>query len=202
MTDRSTDAVVYQSRRTWNRLRPRILVIACSDGRMQEEVDAFLLRHLHVSHYDRLYLPGGPGALAYSGGETARTAQQRRECLFLIEAHAIRRVVLIFHGPSRNGPAEATCADYQRKLPGMTPEQIRRQQEADVVELVRWRAEWAGRAQLNAYRCEVNADNEVQFVALTALAREENDTGSLREAAAAAADQPWLPARTAAASIG
>jgi hypothetical protein len=112
--------VVHHARREWNRTRPRIMVIACSDGRLQEEIDDFLLNHLHIAHYDRLYLPGGPGALAYSGGETSRTAQQRRECLFLIRAHAIRRVVLLF-------PEVACCADYQRKLPGYTAEQIRQQ---------------------------------------------------------------------------
>jgi hypothetical protein len=179
--------VVHHARREWNRTRPRIMVIACSDGRLQEEIDDFLLNHLHIAHYDRLYLPGGPGALAYSGGETSRTAQQRRECLFLIRAHAIRRVVLLFHGPSADGPEVACCADYQRKLPGYTAEQIRQQQEADVVELVRWRAEWAGQAQLHAYRAEITAQNGVQFSVLTATPRQQDDTGSLRASAALAA---------------
>jgi hypothetical protein len=172
--------VVYHARRPWDRQRPRILVVACADGRLQEEVDDFLLNHLHVSHYDRLYMPGGPGALAHSGGELARAAQYRRECRFLVRAHGVKRVILLFHGPAPGGPDDSMCADYCRKLPGLSAEQIRAQQDADVVELVRWRGEWAERAQLNAYRCEVNAANEVQFVAMTALPRIEDDTGSLR----------------------
>jgi hypothetical protein len=180
MAARPRHGVVYRSNQQWNSERPRILVIACSDGRLQEEVDAFLLKHLHIAHYDRLYLPGGPGALAYSGGELSRAAQQRRECLFLIQAHKIERVILLFHGPSADGPDVASCADYARKLPGISAAQIRAQQEADVVELVRWRGEWGGRAHLHAYRCEITAEDGVQFAALTALPREELDTGSLR----------------------
>jgi hypothetical protein len=179
---KSRDAVVYRHRRPWSHRHPGILVIACSDGRLQEEIDHFLLKHLHISHYDRLYLPGGPGALAYSGGEPARAVQHRRECRFLIQAHDVKRIVLLWHGPTADGPDEASCVDYRRKLPGLSAQEIRARQETDVIELVRWRAEWAGRAQLHAYRCEVSADEEVQFVALTALAREENDTGSLRSA--------------------
>jgi hypothetical protein len=174
------DTVVYRGQHSWNSNRPRVLVLACSDGRLQEQVDAFLFKHLHIGHYDRLYLPGGPGALAYGGGESGRAAQHRRECRFLIQAHAIKRVVLLFHGPAEGGPELAICADYQRKLPGITARQIRIQQEADVVELVRWRAEWAGQAQLQAFRSEVTADQQVRFAALTAQPRPEDDSGSLR----------------------
>lgn len=172
--------IVYQAHRPWIRRRPHILVVACSDGRLQEEVDDFLQHHLHVTRYDRLYLPGGPGGLAYSGGELSRTVQHRRECRFLIRAHSVERVVLLFHGPSLDGPDEAMCADYTRKLPGFSAQQVRAQQDADVVELVRWRSEWAEQAQLQAFRCEINSADEVQFVAMTSLPRPEDYTGSLR----------------------
>jgi hypothetical protein len=180
MPARSRDGVVYHGQQPWNRDRPRNLVIACSDGRLQKEIDGFLLNHLQIVQYDRLYLPGGPGALAYSGGETSRASHYRRDCLHLIRTHRIRRAVLLFHGPADGGPEEAICADYQRKLPGISAQQVRAQQEADVIELVRWRAEWAGQAQLHAFRGEVTADGTVQFVALTAAPRPEDDTGSLR----------------------
>lgn len=171
---------VYRARAAWRSERPGTLVIACSDGRCQEQLDDFLAKHLHLARYDRLCLPGGPGALAYGCGEAARAAQHRRECLYLVRGHGIGRVVLMFHGPAQDGPAGAICADYARKSPGSTPDSIRAQQQADVVELVRWRGEWAGQAQLHAFRCEVSADHEVRFVPLTATAQVIDDLASLR----------------------
>jgi hypothetical protein len=180
MQSTRSEGVVYRGHGAWSPERPRILVVACSDGRLQEEVDRFLHHHLHIVRHDRLLLPGGPGALAYSGGEIARTAEHRRECLFLVRAHRVQRIVLLFHGPTEDGLEEAICADYQRKLPGISPREVRAQQATDLTQLVRWRAEWAEQAQLQAFRCEVGPDRSVRFVAMTAMARTENDAGSLR----------------------
>ena len=150
----------------WSSKRPRVLVIACSDGRLQENLDEFLLDHLGIEHYDRMYAPGGPGALASSGIEYSRADQFRRECAFLAAAHQVEDVYLIFHGPSADGPPQATCADYARKLPRATPEEIRRQQERDAAEIVRNGFGWDVRPRIQAYRCEVTATGAVQFVAL------------------------------------
>ncbi len=51
----------------WSADRPHTLVIACSDGRLQEQTDEFLHRQLGLSGFDRFYVPGGGGALASSG---------------------------------------------------------------------------------------------------------------------------------------
>ena len=61
-----TPAPVYVSERRWSEERPRVLVVACSDGRLQEAVDDFLQNHLGILDYDRLYAPGGPGAYSRS----------------------------------------------------------------------------------------------------------------------------------------
>jgi len=177
---RPNEKVVFRCSRAWSPDRPRILVIACSDGRLQEEVDEFLHRHLHVVRYDRLLLPGGPGALAYSGGELGRAAEHRRECRFLVRVHRIERIVLLFHGPTDEGLDEAICADYLRKFPGITPDEVRTRQETDLGHLVRFRAEWAENAQLQAFRGEVGPDRNVRFVAITGSFRSVDDTGSLR----------------------
>jgi hypothetical protein len=180
MESQTSEKVVFRCNRPWSPDRPRILVIACSDGRLQAQVDEFLNRHLHVVRYDRLLLPGGPGALAYSGGELGRAAEHRRECRFLVRAHRIERIVLLFHGPSDGGLEEAICADYQRKFPGITPAETRSRQEADLGHLVRFRAEWADNAQLQAFRGEVAPDRNVRFVAITGSYRSVDDSGSLR----------------------
>ena len=155
----------YVARDPWNRTRPGVLVIACSDGRIQEPVDEFLAV-LGVTHYDRLYVPGGPGALTAGGVAFVRADQFRRECAFLIQAHGVSDVFLIFHGPAEDGPPEATCADYRQKLPHHTPEQIRQQQVRDADEVLRNGFGWNVDPRIHAYRCEVTAEGAVQFVRL------------------------------------
>jgi hypothetical protein len=137
-------------------------VVACSDGRFQEEVDEFLQRHLAIDHYDRVYVPGGAGALATSGAEFIRGQRARAECQFLIEAHGIERVILMFHGPAEDGPPEALCGDYVRRLPTSAPAGIRRQQERDAAQ-IRREGLSAG-IRLEIYSCEVTSDGVVRFV--------------------------------------
>ena len=96
----------------WLPDRPSTLVVACSDGRLQEATDEFLALHLKVTRYDRFYVPGGAGALAASGRDFVRAEQIRRECRYLVELHAVRQIVLLFHGPTVSGPLAAACADY------------------------------------------------------------------------------------------
>jgi hypothetical protein len=95
-----------------------------------------------------------------------RADQFRRECAFLIEAHGVADVYLIFHGPAEDGPAEATCADYRLKLPHHTPNQIRAQQQRDSDELLRHGFGWNVSPRVLPWRCEVTAENAVQFVSL------------------------------------
>ena len=150
----------------WDAERPRVLVAACSDGRLQEATDAFLARALGVRQYDRLYVPGGGGGLASSGAHFLRARELRRECLFLVDAHRVEHLILLFHGPAADGPAEAVCADYRRKHPWYRPEQVRAQQDADVRDLLNRRDEFAGTARLSAYRIEVTATGELAVVSL------------------------------------
>lgn len=158
----------YVARDPWNPARPGVLVIACSDGRIQEPVDEFLTT-LGVTHYDRLYVPGGPGALSSSGVRYVRADQFRRECGFLVRAHQIEDVYLIFHGPAEDGPPEATCADYREKLPNHTPGQIREQQRRDADEVVYHGFGWNLNPRVHPFRCEITGDGAVQFVSLRGL---------------------------------
>ena len=151
---------------TWSAERPSILVIACSDGRMEQQTDAFLKSHLGISGYDRLYIPGGPGALTGSNYEYSRADQHRRECRFLVEAHQVKEVILIFHGNSADGPHEAMCADYSRKLPGKTNAELLAQQEADAKELLQTVFTWPPDLRIRVFRGEVLPSHEVQFVEL------------------------------------
>ena len=153
----------------WSPERPNTLVIACSDGRLQEATDHFLAHHLHVTRYDRFYVPGGGGALSSSGRDFLRAQQLRRECRYLIELHQVRQVVMLFHGPTSDGPLAAACADYRRKLPWATVTQLRGRQEQDAEELGRTREDWAGAAEVLMYRCEVDSRGGIRFADLAGV---------------------------------
>ncbi len=157
----------YVSKVRWNRRRPGILVISCSDGRFQEQVDEFLEKHLEIIHYDRLYLPGGPGALASSGVELLRSSQLRIEFEFLIASHDLEEVIFVFHGPSLDGPPDAMCADYKRKFPRATQAEIHHQQELDARSIMQNWLVHKMTGRIHFYRCEVTGDNLIQFVSLT-----------------------------------
>ena len=142
------------------------MVVACSDGRLQEATDAFLAGQFKITRYDRFYVPGGGGALASSGTDAARAQQMCAECKYLVDMHAVRRVIVLFHGPSSEGRIEAACADYRRKLPWATVPQLRAQQDADAVDLLKRRREWASEAGVLLFRCEVDAAGTLSFVNL------------------------------------
>ena len=150
----------------WTPARPSAMVVACSDGRLQEATDAFLVREFKITRYDRFYIPGGGGALAPSGADPVRAQQMCAECKYLVDLHAVRRVILLFHGPSAAGRIEAACADYRRKLPWANLAELRAQQEADAVDLLKRRREWASDAGVLLYRCEVDAAGQLAFVNL------------------------------------
>ena len=142
------------------------MVVACSDGRLQEATDEFLARELQIRRYDRFYVPGGGGALASSGTDPVRAQQMCAECKYLVELHAVKRVIALFHGPSANGRIEAACADYRRKLPWAPIAELRARQEQDAVDLLTRRREWASDAGVLLYRCEVDAAGALTFVNL------------------------------------
>lgn len=150
----------------WTPARPNALVVACSDGRLQEATDEFLAREFKITRYDRFYVPGGGGALASSGTDPVRAQQMCAECKYLVDLHAVRRVILLFHGPAAAGRIEAACADYRRKLPWANLGQLRAQQEADALDLLKRRREWAADAGVLLYRCEVDAGGQLAFVNL------------------------------------
>jgi len=150
----------------WTPARPNSMVVACSDGRLQEATDAFLVREFKITRYDRFYVPGGGGALASSGADPVRAQQMCAECKYLVDLHAVRRVILLFHGPSAAGRIEAACADYRRKLPWANLAQLRAQQGADAVDLLKRRREWASDAGVMLYRCEVDSAGQLAFVNL------------------------------------
>lgn len=156
----------FTTARPWNHHRPHILVVACSDGRLQEATDELLNERFNIAHYDRLYLPGGPGALSQSGGQFLRATRAREEFLFLLKAHAIEHVVLIFHGPSEDGPDEAVCADYRRVYSTYDAARIRQQQEEDMHDILEGTLAGFPREEIFVYRLEVTQSRGIEVKSL------------------------------------
>jgi hypothetical protein len=149
----------------WSADRPGTLVVACSDGRLQGAVDSFLEMTLGVAHYDRLYIPGGPAALAPDADEYQRKDVFRRDLAFLLEAHKVEQLVFLFHGPAHGGPEEAICADYRRRFRFRSPEEIARRQAGDAEGLLR-ESRTLRQVRVLAFRAEVCADQTLRFVDL------------------------------------
>lgn len=176
----SHSKAAFVSRHAWNSERPHVLVVACSDGRIQVNLDEFLSSHLGIQRYDRVYLPGGPGALATSGVEYIRSDLHRRELTFLLTAHDIQELLLIFHGPAADGPIEALCADYVRILGRPDAEVIAATQLkdlAEVEEMVRLRS---NTIRVRGYRCEVGPNGHIGFVSMKTVTADESSSFTTR----------------------
>ena len=147
----------------WSVERPDVLVVACSDGRLQFSIDHFLNAELGVKHYDRMYMPGGSGALIPGGCEFIRADHYRRDLYFLLHAHGTDDLILLSHGAAEDGPPEATCAHYRRLMPNADLETVRKQQIEDVREFLRSAQTELSKVRVRAFRAEVLADLTVRY---------------------------------------
>jgi hypothetical protein len=77
--------------------RPHTLAIYCSDGRYAEACDWFIEHVLGGSRFDQFAVPGGAAWLRLDYDRVWEHELARRYLRFLIEEHAIRRVILIAH---------------------------------------------------------------------------------------------------------
>jgi len=161
-----TETRPFHVQKPWEPMRPHVLVVACSDGRLQEPLDDFLNSALGIVNYDRLYLPGGPASLSPSASEYTRLASVTKEFHFLLDAHQIETVILTYHCSAEDGPEDAVCADYRRMYASYTAERIRKQQELDTEQILKGPLSDFKLKQILAYRMEVGADYEIDVKSL------------------------------------
>ena len=121
---------MFDSKTPYETTRIHAAAIYCSDGRLGEHFDDFLLNGLKLPRYDRLALPGGPAALAEHPETKLEHAAVVDELKFLVEVHGLHRVVLIQH---------QNCAFYTNrlKLQGFDVEKRQRDDLAAAAEFVR-----------------------------------------------------------------
>ena len=120
--------MIYESPISYEKSRIHAAAIYCSDGRVGEHFDDFLQQGLGLPRYDRVALPGGPACLA---GHTEAHLEEQGvvdELKFLVEAHALERIVLIAH---------EGCAFYALRL-GLPTSFVEHQQMIDLVKASRF----------------------------------------------------------------
>ncbi len=110
----------YRSPLLYEAARIHAAALYCSDGRIGEHFDDFLQNGLALPRYDRVCLPGGPACLA--GYPEAHLEEKGvvDELQFLVEAHQLKRVVLIAH---------QCCAFYAVRLKLEDPRMEQAQRE-------------------------------------------------------------------------
>jgi hypothetical protein len=126
--------------------------VYCSDGRYGEQMDQFLHVSLGLPRYDRLAVPGGIAPLAghlIAWREEEALAQQLR---FLIESHALTRLVLIAH---------QDCGFYVHRL-GYRVLEREQQQCLDLVKCAQRIRSFASHLRVEAYFARVS-DSTVFF---------------------------------------
>ena len=94
-SDSAPATAIYTATLPFDTDRIGAAAVYCSDGRYGEQMDQFLHEALELPRYDRVAVPGGAGCLA--GHATYERSALERQLRFLIEAHALTRVVLIAH---------------------------------------------------------------------------------------------------------
>lgn len=98
------------------------LALYCSDGRFAEQFNQFLVKQLNIDYCDRLVVPGGPGVLAHQSDTQTQARATAEQLQFLIAAHNIQRVILIFH---------EDCG-YYKACAHVNNDQMQAQQQSDM----------------------------------------------------------------------
>src|SRR5215207_9708238 len=132
---------MFDSKTPYEPARIHAAAIYCSDGRLGEHFDDFLLNGLKLPRYDRLALPGGPAALAEHPETMLEHAAVVDELRFLVDVHGLKRIVLIQH---------QNCAFYTNRLnlPGLRAE---KQQLDDILSAAEFVRKTTGVEHVEAY---------------------------------------------------
>src|SRR5687767_219719 len=147
---------MFDSKTPYEPQRIHAAAIYCSDGRLGEHFDDFLMNGLKLPRYDRLALPGGPAALAEHPETRMEHAAVVDELKFLVEVHGLQRVVLIQH---------QNCAFYTRRL-GLEGFDVERQQRDDLEAAAEFVRRTSGVDRVDTYFAR-RFDAAVRFEAVT-----------------------------------
>ena len=123
------------------------VAVYCSDGRFVRHTLDFLEHRHGLDLVDALAVPGGPVRLIDPAGSTLL-----EDVVFLLEAHGLRRAVLIQHDD---------CGHYAHRL-GLFDSAARRRQDADLAAAGRLLRERSGVERIDLYTLRLHGE-EVRF---------------------------------------
>ena len=115
-------STTFRARRPYDPSHPDAMAIYCSDGRFTDAVEE-LLHGLGHPRLDTMTLPGGPALFNAWLAGMSESMTVSASARFLIEAHSIRRVILIAH---------EGCGFYKKHFPHAKAADIRKHQEDDL----------------------------------------------------------------------
>jgi hypothetical protein len=142
---------IYTATLPFDANRVGAAAVYCADGRYGEQMDEFLHEGLGLPRYDRIALAGGAGCLA--GRATYKRAALERQLRFLIEAHALTRIVLIAH---------FECGFYRHRVRLPAGRSIAQQQAIDLKKAANEIRLWYPQVEVEAYYANP-ADGRVTF---------------------------------------
>lgn len=144
---------VFQSPVAFDSGRIHAAAVYCSDGRFGEQCDDLMRNALSLPRYDRLAIPGGAACLARHFSLYREEEGVSSQLRFLIDAHALRRVVLIAH---------QDCAFYSHRLK-ISSLQLESQQRADMTTAVERVHSLGSHLQVDAFFARKQPNDVVQF---------------------------------------
>ena len=134
------DKPLYVAQGPFEAQRIGAAAIYCSDGRYGEQMDEFLHQSLGLPRYDRIAVPGGAGCLGDHTHAFTEASSLERQLRFLIEAHELKRIVLIAHHQ---------CAFYHHAWLGM--QTLKERQAADLERAANKIRMWYRNMEVDAY---------------------------------------------------
>jgi hypothetical protein len=137
----AVSAMHYTSPIKYDSARIHAAALYCSDGRIGEHFDDFLVSGLKLPRYDRITLPGGPACLAGHPQASLEEKGVVDELHFLVEVHKLKRIVLIQH---------QGCAFYATRLDLKEP-RLELLQKADLVRAAAYVHRVTGLEAVEAY---------------------------------------------------
>ena len=146
------EARAYTTRCIWQHVNDHTLVVDCSDPRFPEARHEFLTKECNISHYDPLFIPGGPvtstlaNAFCYVDQERIR---------MLHGLHNFKRVIGIVH---------FDCGYYKHSHKGAEHSDLYGHQITDATNFRDIITTLAPGAKVEVYHVGPNPDNMIEYI--------------------------------------
>jgi hypothetical protein len=143
----------YTSHLPWANQFSATLLIACSDGRFEAQLDSFCKESLGLRSCDRFLVPGGIAGLQIL---SECFYADRERITLLVTHHAIRRIICVAH---------EYCGYYRERYPGV--EDLLPRQLQDLRTAEKSLRYWFGGVSVELVYARVRQDRQVQFGRVT-----------------------------------